>query len=115
MPEVGMEGRFHEKLRLIRDGDGAVAGVAASGPIGSWESDETNATVDVEISKGGVPVRGRGDVRKPATEWTVALTTEPGARLEPGGGASGTMHAVFHAPGKEPRVVDWEQENIELV
>jgi hypothetical protein len=115
MPEVGMEGHFDEKLRLIRDDGGAVVGVTASGPVGSWESDETSATVEVTVSKNGVTVHGSTDVRKPAEKWTVALPTEGQAGLEPGGGATGVGHALFRASGKEPRVVNWTQEKIELV
>jgi hypothetical protein len=85
------DGQFHKKLRLIRNDDDAVVGVAASGPI-SLEN-ATSATLDVTIEQDGVTVTGRTEVEQPGRDWMIALPT-----VELGTGeATGTASAVFRS------------------
>jgi hypothetical protein len=102
MPPVSPDGQFHKKLRLIRNDDNAVVGVAASGPI-SLE-DGTSATLDVTIEQDSVAVQGRTEVEQPVRDWMIALPT---LELE-AGSATGTVRAVVLS-GDTTTELTWSQ------
>ena len=108
-----MNGQFYQQQPLIRNNDGDVVAVLVGGPITTWDEDETGATFEATISKGGVEVHGRtaGFVPIPTSSWSFQVPVDAGA-LEPG---EADATAIAHIRrGDETHRHQWSQK-VELV